>query len=512
MSSNRSIKERAKRKIKYNYWHSVIISFLFVIIVSGGYKYNSFISDSFSSIGNDILSKNNIFIYNNIMSSAKKVIDITKNYKPTRGVLSVFFNKMNGSSSLVLGFVDAILEFITIKSIPKFFIKIFGFLLFILIYIFIQNIILVGKNRYYLEHSRYKKVNVDRIMFVYKVKKTINVAYIMLCKTIYLFWWFLTIVGGVIKYYSYFMIDYIVSENPTISRKDAFILSNEMMNGNKFNLFKMQLSFIGYIILGSLTFNISNIFYFDVYRESIYSEFYFNIRNEFLKKNKKKYRKYFKDEMLDGNKYNDGYYPNDKYFIPEKKMFNFLKLDYKVDYDVWTIILFFFTCAMIGWCWEVLLNLFVQGKFVNKGTMYGPWLPIYGYGATCVIVLFKKYRNKPWKIFLYSTILCGLIEYFTAVYLETFLHNRYWDYDGFFLNIQGRVCLEGLLVFGLGCMIFTYFLAPLLNNIYSKINLKYKKIIVIILVVLYLIDLCFTKIRPNSGEGITFYIMLKEWL
>ena len=46
----------------------------------------------------------------------------------------------------------------------------------------------------------------------------------------------------------------------------------------------------------------------------------------------------------------------------------------------------------------------------------------------------------------------------------------------------------------------------------SSLDLKYKKIIVIILVVLYLIDLCFTKIRPNSGEGITFYIMLKEWL
>ena len=270
MGSNRSIKERAKKKVKYNYWHSIIISFLFVIIVSGGYKYNSFISDSFSNIGNNVISKNNLYIYNNIVNSTRKVIDITKSYKPTRGVLSVFFNKMNGSSSLVLGFVDAILEFITIKSIPKFFIKIFGFLLFILIYIFIQNIILVGKNRYYLEHCRYKKVNVDRIMFVYKVKKTINVAYIMLCKTIYLFLWFLTIIGGVIKYYSYFMIDYIVSENPTISRKDAFILSNEMMNGNKFNLFKIQFSFIGYIILGALTFNISNIFYFDVYRESIY--------------------------------------------------------------------------------------------------------------------------------------------------------------------------------------------------------------------------------------------------
>ena len=78
MSSNRSIKERAKKKVKYNYWHSIIISFLFVIIVSGGYKYNSFISDSFSNIGNNVISKNNLYIYNNIVNSAKKVIDISK--------------------------------------------------------------------------------------------------------------------------------------------------------------------------------------------------------------------------------------------------------------------------------------------------------------------------------------------------------------------------------------------------------------------------------------------------
>lgn len=505
-----SIKKNAKRKIKYSYWHSVIISFIFVIIVSGGYKYNTFISNKINDVSLDIVSKNNFFIFDNIVYTTNRIINTTKNYRPTRGVLSVFFNKINGSSSLILGFVDAILEFITFKSIPKLVIKIFGFLMFVLIFIFVQNIILVGKNRYYMEHVRYKKVSTDRLMFIYKVKKTINVAYVMLVKSIYLILWSFTIVGFFIKYYSYYLISYLLAENPTMSKKDAFLLSREMMNGNKFNLFKIQVSFIGYLILGALTLNISNIFYFDIYKESVYSEFYFNIRNNFLKNNK--YRKYFKDINLDGKKYNEGSYPVNEYFIPEKKMFNFLKFDYKVNYDILTIILFFFTCAMIGWCWEVLLNLFVQGKFVNKGTMYGPWLPIYGWGAVSVIILFKNYKDKPWKFFIYSTLFCGIIEYLTALYLETFLHNRYWDYNGFFLNIKGRVCLEGLLVFGLGCMAFTYFLAPLLNNIYSKIDLKYKKIIVIILVGLYLIDLCFTNVVPNSGDGITFSIIFREWL
>ena len=91
MSSNSSIKERAKRKIKYNYWHSVIISFLFVIIVSGGYKYNSFISDSFSSIGNDILSKL-IFKLNMLLIFVIKKFVYLKNNNKIIGINNIIVN------------------------------------------------------------------------------------------------------------------------------------------------------------------------------------------------------------------------------------------------------------------------------------------------------------------------------------------------------------------------------------------------------------------------------------
>ena len=108
-----------------------------------------------------------------------------------------------------------------------------------------------------------------------------------------------------------------------------------------------------------------------------------------------------------------------------------------------------------------------------------------------------------WLTFILSMLVCGTIEYATAWYLETFEHMKWWDYSGFFLNLQGRICLEGLLVFGLGCSINIYVISPLLDNLYQKINPKVKKILCVILVSCFLIDTICSYIKPNQGNGIT---------
>ena len=135
--------------------------------------------------------------------------------------------------------------------------------------------------------------------------------------------------------------------------------------------------------------------------------------------------------------------------------------------------------------------------------MHGPWLPIYGWGGVLILFLLKKYRDKPFKLFISSTILCGIIEYITAWYLETFNNLKYWDYTGYFLNLHGRICLEGLLLFGIGGCGFVYLLAPLLDNLYKKIKPKIKTILCIILILLFSIDFIYSSIVPNTGKGIS---------
>ena len=295
------------------------------------------------------------------------------------------------------------------------------------------------------------------------------------------------------------MIPYILAENPSITKKEAFKLSKEMTNNNKWNLFKIDISMLGWSILKTLTINLSGIFYSDIYIEAIYAEIYINLRNENIEKNKDK----FNDKYLDIEEAVEESYPIEKYNIKTRAKAKWLELDYNKKYTLETYILFFVTFAFIGWCWEVIYHLIGHGVFVNRGTQYGPWLPIYGWGGVLIIALLKKFRDNPFKLFIASFILCGIIEYGTAWYLETFKSLKYWDYTGFFLNIHGRICLEGLLLFGIGGCGFVYILAPLLDDLYKKIKPKIKTILCITLIIIFSIDFVYSCINPNTGNGIT---------
>ena len=69
-----------------------------------------------------------------------------------------------------------------------------------------------------------------------------------------------------------------------------------------------------------------------------------------------------------------GIYPINEYFITVPKGKKWIQEDYERDYGLSSLILIFFTFAMIGWLWEVLLFLFTRGEFINRGTSHGPWL------------------------------------------------------------------------------------------------------------------------------------------
>ena len=79
--------------------------------------------------------------------------------------------------------------------------------------------------------------------------------------------------------------DYILAENPTISLKDALSLSRNMMKGHKFECFKWQFSMAGWYILDVCTFGVSAIFYSNMYRMAVMSEFYTLRRKEFQRSN-----------------------------------------------------------------------------------------------------------------------------------------------------------------------------------------------------------------------------------
>ncbi len=100
----------------------------------------------------------------------------------------------------------------------------------------------------------------------------------------------------------------------------------------------------------------------------------------------------------------------------------------------------------------------------------GPWLPIYGSGGIMILVFLRRLAKRPALLFLCIMTLCSTLEYMTSWIMEQVTGLHYWDYSSFFMNLNGRICLEGALTFAVGGFIFVYIAGPFLDNLLSKVQ------------------------------------------
>ena len=489
----------------------------------------------------------------------------------TKGVLSGLVNQASSGKFFIMLF-QTILSVTKSKSVAvDIFIVLVAITMFA-ISVFIKDTYKVAFRRIFLEGHNYDHVKISRFLFLFRVKKFLKVTKTIFITSVYQFLWDLTIVGGVIKKYSYYMVPYIVAENPDIEAHEAIELSRRMMYGHKWELFKLELTFFGWWVLGALTLGLSQILFSNPYEECVYCAYYIYLRGlakengisysdklndtylyekadqelinktyadvieimnddidvknlkhtgfrGFIEDNLGIIYKYDKDEDLFNvaieqeekiNEYKSilrlEQYPGRLFPIPqEKKDPRLEQVHYLRHYSIWSIVAMFFIFCFIGWSWEVSLHLVEDGVFVNRGTMFGPWLPIYGSGGVLILLVLYRFRNRPGLEALMTILLCGVLEYVSHWYLELTKGTKWWDYSGYFLNLNGRICAEGLLVFMLGGMAIVYALAPVIDNWLRKVNKKALMSVCIVLLSLFMIDVIYSSKHPNMGKGITDY-------
>lgn len=151
-------------------------------------------------------------------------------------------------------------------------------------------------------------------------------------------------------------------------------------------------------------------------------------------------------------------------------------------------ILFFFVYSFLGWCLEVICKLITEKRFINRGILIGPICPIYGYGVLIMTLFFRKYLNDPITLFILIIVSCSILEYFTSYFLEKVYHTRWWDYSTKKFNINGRICLETMIPFGiLGLLIMNY-MNPIVFNLLNILPNYLIYILSTILLITYIID------------------------
>ena len=111
-------------------------------------------------------------------------------------------------------------------------------------------------------------------------------------------------------------------------------------------------------------------------------------------------------------------------------------------------VLFFFIYSFIGWVWESCYVSVRKRRWVNRGFMHGPMLPLYGSGALTVLVSTISVRENMALIFLLGMLAATVLEYFTGAAMERLFHVRYWDYSNQKLNLHGYICVSSSLCWG----------------------------------------------------------------
>ena len=242
------LKTHAKEFFKRNYWRTVLASFVLTLCIGGG----TFVSyrTSFKASVNDIKNVGHSFRTQNILDAARE---------------SFGLSDMDRRMLLGLISVVAILALI-------------GLLVGLAVRIFLLQPLEVGCRRFYLDNHN-DPASLGSLGFSFENRRYWNIVKTQLLKEVFLFLWsLLFVIPGLIKAYSYRLVPFILADDPDMKPNDAILLSRQLMNGNKWRTFVLDLSFILWDILSVFTFGFLGLLWVNPYIHSTNAELYLALR------------------------------------------------------------------------------------------------------------------------------------------------------------------------------------------------------------------------------------------
>lgn len=114
----------------------------------------------------------------------------------------------------------------------------------------------------------------------------------------------------------------------------------------------------------------------------------------------------------------------------------------------------------------------MDGVLVERGFLFGPVIPIYGFGAMAIVGSLSLLENNIFSIFFLGVILTSALEYITSFILEKMFDLRWWDYTKQKYNIRGRICLRNSLMFGFLSVLVIQYIHPFVSGFINTININ----------------------------------------
>lgn len=158
-------------------------------------------------------------------------------------------------------------------------------------------------------------------------------------------------------------------------------------------------------------------------------------------------------------------------------------------YDLKIYFLLFMFYSVIGWLIDIVDYSFIEKRIVNRGFLIGPYCPVYGVGAILMLFLLNRYQHDPLAVFGLGILICGTLEYLTSYVMEKLFRARWWDYSSYRFNLNGRICLLNLILFGIGGVISICITNPFVIHILELVQEPFLSIIFFIIFIFFMIDI-----------------------
>lgn len=164
-------------------------------------------------------------------------------------------------------------------------------------------------------------------------------------------------------------------------------------------------------------------------------------------------------------------------------------------HKIYQWVFIFFIYSFFGWIWETSYKSIQQRKFINRGFLNGPWLPIYGFGALIILFVTLPYQENHVLVFLLGAIFASIFEFIVGYGMEKLFHARYWDYSHLPLNIKGYIALPISLVWGLFSLILVNIIDVPISRFVAQFTASQLIVLDIILTTLFVIDVVLSTIQ-----------------
>ena len=244
------LKWRGKQAFKKNYWSAVLVSLVLAIVMATGGS-----GAATGSAGNVVSPDYGVTTYrlgtdiNGVTSYVSHVF---------RSPLAVLFALLSASAVVVVALIGILFHF------------------------FVGNVLEVGGRDFYIENL-YSVPGPGKLLSVFRSGNYGNIVKTMFLRDLYLvLWTLLFIIPGVVKSYEYKMIPYLLAEYPDMDRKEVFARSRDMMYGQKWNTFVLDLSFLGWSLLSLCTCGLLAIFYVNPYVQATNAELFLELKREYF--------------------------------------------------------------------------------------------------------------------------------------------------------------------------------------------------------------------------------------